>query len=141
MIRNIFADLTHGCKHLQSALVDVDASQTDYLLGLFEGGVMKYHLDVVAERSEEKEPSLLQMTAKAIEILNKNQKGYFLFVEGGKIDLAHHDVQARYALDETAEFSDAIEYARKATSEEDTLILVTADHAHTMSFAGYPVNI
>lgn len=100
---------------------------------------MKYHLDVVAQREENKEPSLLQMTAKAIDVLKKNPNGYFLFVEGAKIDLGHHQTQAHYALDESAEFSDAIEYARKATSEDDTIILVTADHAHTMSFSGYPV--
>lgn len=100
---------------------------------------MKYHLDVVAKNEENKEPSLLQMTAKAIEVLKKNPNGYFLFVEGAKIDLGHHATQAHYALDEAAEFSDAVEYARKATSEEDTIILVTADHAHTMSYSGYPV--
>lgn len=80
------------------------------------------------------------MTAKAIEVLKKNPDGYFLFVEGAKIDLGHHEAQARYALDEAAEFSDAIEYARKVTSEDDTIILVTADHAHTMSISGYPVS-
>lgn len=125
---------------LQTELLNVDASKTDYLLGLFESSAMKYHLDVVAEKVEHKEPSLLQMTVKAIEILKKNSEGYFLFVEGGKIDWGHHSTQARYAIDEAAEFSDAIEYARKATSEDDTIILVTADHAHTMSISGYPVS-
>lgn len=109
-------------------------------MGLFEGDVMKYHLDVVADQEEHKEPSLLQMTEKAIDMLKKNDKGYFLFIEGAKIDLGHHSTKARYALDEAAEFSAAIDYARRATSEDDTVILVTADHAHTMSYSGYGVN-
>lgn len=126
---------------MQSELLNVDISKTDYLLGLFEYDVMKYHLDVVADREEHKEPSILQMTQKAIDLLKKNDNGYFLFVEGGKIDLGHHDTQAHYAIDEAAEFSAAVDYARRATSEDDTTILVTADHAHTMSYSGYPVNI
>lgn len=90
---------------------------------------------------EDKKPSLTQLTAKAIELLSKNKNGYFLFVEGGKIDIAHHETRARKSLDETVEFSKAIDYARRAVSEEDTIILVTADHAHTMSYSGYPVSV
>jgi alkaline phosphatase len=60
-----------------------------------------------------------------------------LVVEGGRIDHAHHDGNARRALEETIAFSDAIRAADEM-SGDDTLILVTADHAHTMHFAGYP---
>lgn len=74
----------------------------------------------------------------AIKILQKDSKGFFLFVEGGKIDMAHHYNQARRALDETLEFDKAIEVAATLTSEEDTLMVVTADHSHTMSMNGYP---
>lgn len=78
------------------------------------------------------------MVAKAIDLLSKNKEGYFLFVEGGRIDHGHHATKAQYALDEAAEFSKAIAYARRAVSDHDTLIVVTADHAHTMSYSGYP---
>lgn len=78
------------------------------------------------------------MTQKAIQILKKNSKGFFLFVEGGKIDMAHHEDKARIALDETLEFAKAIETAYQMTNEEDTLIVVTADHAHTLTMSGYP---
>jgi alkaline phosphatase len=61
-----------------------------------------------------------------------------LLVEGGRIDHAHHDGNARRALEETIAFSDAVRAADAATNDDDTLILVTADHAHTMFFAGYP---
>lgn len=96
-------------------------------------------MEVTENNEEDKEPSLLQMTTKAIELLSKNPEGYFLFVEGGQIDLGHHDTNARMALDEAAEFSKAIDYAKRAVNEEDTLIIVTADHGHTMTFSGYPV--
>jgi len=61
----------------------------------------------------------------------------FLFVEGGRIDTAHHYSWAHKALDETAEFSKAITKALAMTDEQETLIIVTSDHAHTMSYAGY----
>lgn len=84
------------------------------------------------------QPTLEEMTEKAVEILRKEERGFFLFVEGGLIDAAHHKVQARMALDETVELSKAVQKAVDMTSEEDTLIVVTSDHAHVMTMAGYP---
>ncbi|ELU17569.1 hypothetical protein CAPTEDRAFT_27603, partial [Capitella teleta] len=66
-----------------------------------------------------------------------NEKGFFLMVEGGRIDMAHHGSRPRRALTDTLEFSQSVEMAVKMTSEEDTLIIVTADHSHVMAFAGY----
>ncbi|XP_046391490.1 alkaline phosphatase-like [Ischnura elegans] len=111
----------------------VDDKTTDYLLGLFESSHMRYHL----EANPSTEPTLAEMTSTAIKILSKNPRGYFLFVEGGLIDHGHHGARAQLALDETVEFADAVRTASVATSEKDTLIVVTADHAHTMSLAGY----
>ncbi|KAL5244728.1 hypothetical protein ACI65C_012138 [Semiaphis heraclei] len=116
-------------------LLNVDPSKTDYLLGLFESFHMKYHLKADAS----KQPTLAEMTKKAIEILKKEENGFFLFVEGGLIDAAHHQTIARLALDETVEFSKAVQQAVDMTSEDDTLIVVTSDHSHTMTMAGYPV--
>jgi len=110
-------------------------------MGLFEGSHMKYRLETIADQSVDKEPTLPEMVDIAIDILKKNENGFFLFVEGGKIDLAHHDNRARIAVDETAEFSKAIALARNKLSEDDTLIVVSSDHSHVMSFAGYPVMI
>ncbi|EEB11719.1 membrane-bound alkaline phosphatase precursor, putative [Pediculus humanus corporis] len=104
----------------------------EYLLGLFSPSHMDFHLD--AKLSE---PLLEEMTSAAIKILQKNKNGFFLFVEGGKIDLAHHDNLAQKSLDETVEFSKAVSAAVRLTDEDDTLILVTADHAHVMSMSGY----
>lgn len=59
-------------------------------------------------------------------------------IPGGRIDHAHHDSLAHLALDETVEYSKAVKKAKSLTSEEDTLIVVSSDHAHTMTVAGYP---
>ncbi|KAK5641170.1 hypothetical protein RI129_009717 [Pyrocoelia pectoralis] len=107
---------------------------TEFSLGLFASGHMSYNLD----RNETQEPSLEEMTIKAIKLLSKSNKGFFLFVEGGRIDHAHHKTLPRKALDETIEFHKAIQAAVELTDELETLIVVTSDHAHTMSMNGYP---
>lgn len=104
-----------------------------FRLGLFSAEHMSYHL-----QNKTNEPTLELMTEKAIKMLRKNPKGFFLFVEGGKIDMAHHEDKAHMALDETVEFDKAIEKAYQMTDEKDTLIVVTADHSHTMTMNGYP---
>ncbi|XP_030843570.1 intestinal-type alkaline phosphatase 1-like [Strongylocentrotus purpuratus] len=78
------------------------------------------------------------MTEKAIRILQKEEKGFFLAVEGGRIDHAHHAGNAYNALGDTIAMSDAVAKALEITDDGDTLIIVTADHAHTMGIAGYP---
>lgn len=100
---------------------------------------MMYNQDVIDNGYQDKEPTLSEMTEKAIDVLSKNENGYFLFVENQKVDTAHHNTHARLALDETVEFSKAIELARKKVNEDDTLIIVTSDHSHTMSYSGYGV--
>ena len=69
---------------------DIDYENTDYLLGLFENDHCAYHLDNVNNNKQKEKPSLTDMTVAAIKMLSKDDNGYFLFVEGGKIDLAHH---------------------------------------------------
>lgn len=63
---------------------------------------------------------------------------YYTYFLGGRIDHGHHATLAQKALDETVEFSKAIQKAVDLTDQRDTLIVVTSDHAHTMSFSGYP---
>jgi alkaline phosphatase len=77
------------------------------------------------------------MTRAAIKVLQHNPNGFVLMVEGGRIDHGHHAGNAYRALTETIAFSDAIRAATELTSSTDTLIIVTADHSHTMTFAGY----
>ena len=117
----------------------IDVSETDRLLGLFSPTHMIFDherrnklVDFIPDS-----PSISDMTKKAIEMLSKNkEKGFFLMVEGGRIDHAHHDSWANTALDETIAFDEAIETAFNMTNAQETLIIVTADHGHTMSFAG-----
>lgn len=108
----------------------------------FVGIYADSHLDYASKRRPE-QPTLAEMTAKAIELLSTNQKGFFLMVEGGKIDHALHDTNARNALVETVAFDEAIQTAvdrMRALDPglENTLIVVTADHDHTMVLNGYP---
>ncbi|KAF5280050.1 hypothetical protein FQR65_LT03305 [Abscondita terminalis] len=119
----------HNLTELQNLALD-----TEYVLGLFNSD----HLDYNLERDTLKQPSLQEMTEKAIKLLSQSEQGYFLFVEGGRIDHAHHSTKARKALDETIELHKAVEAAAKMTNEEDTLIVVTSDHSHTMTLNGYP---
>lgn len=112
----------------------IDEDNTDFLLGLFEDSHMRY----VDESEEGNDPSIAEMTEKAIRILEKEENGFFLAVEGGRIDHAHHAGQAYKALGEAIAMSDAVAKALEMTSRDDTLIIVTADHAHTMAIAGYP---
>jgi alkaline phosphatase len=71
-------------------------------------------------------------------MLQKNPKGFFLMVEGGRIDHAHHAGNAKRALLDTIEMARAVKKAYEMTDPEDTLIIVTADHSHTFTIAGYP---
>ncbi|QNP40021.1 alkaline phosphatase [Lysobacter solisilvae (ex Woo and Kim 2020)] len=107
------------------------------LLGLFNYDHMNYEHD--RPRDIAGEPSLAEMTRAAITRLRRNDKGYVLLVEGGRIDHAHHSGNAYRALTDTVALSDAVRAADEMTSPDDTLILVTADHSHTLSFVGYPV--
>ena len=114
----------------------IDAKKTKHLLGLFERSHMQYEHD----RSKDKggEPSLSEMTTKAIDVLSNNKKGFFLMVEAGRIDHSHHDGNAYRALTDSIELSNAVRAALSKVNLEETLIIVTADHSHTFTMAGYP---
>lgn len=120
----------------QAGFDAVDPKRTDHLLGLFERSHMRYEADRAADAAGE--PSLAEMTEKAIKILQKNKKGYYLMVEAGRIDHAHHAGNAYRALTDTVALSDAVTKAKSLTNDKDTLILVTADHSHVFTIAGYP---
>lgn len=122
----------------------IEPERTDHLLGLFDYSHMEYEHDRPADTGGE--PSLSQMTAKAIDILEhrseggffSGNKGYFLMVESGRIDHGHHASNAFRALTDTIEFSNAIKTAMEKVDLKDTLVIVTADHSHVFTIAGYP---
>jgi alkaline phosphatase len=71
-------------------------------------------------------------------MLARNRKGYFLMVEGGRIDHGHHIGNAYRALTDAVELSNAVKVALSKTNPRETLIIVTADHSHVFTIAGYP---
>ncbi|XP_017054414.1 membrane-bound alkaline phosphatase [Drosophila ficusphila] len=115
-------------------LLGLDVSAASKIIGTFQSGLMDMHMD--ADPSYQ--PTLSELTEVAIKKLSQNENGYFVFIEGGLIDYGNHYTQAGYALDEALEFEKAIQLAREITNIDDTLIVVTADHGHAVSIAGYP---
>ncbi|MCA0893390.1 alkaline phosphatase [Microbulbifer agarilyticus] len=120
----------------QSGFDQLEVADTDKLLGLFASSHMRYEEDRKNDKAGE--PSLSHMTAKAIELLSKNDKGFFAMIESGRIDHGHHAGSAYSALTDGVEMARAVQVAMDSTSAEDTLIIVTADHSHVMTIAGYP---
>jgi alkaline phosphatase len=114
-----------------------DAIDAPRLFGLFDGSHMAFDHD--RDTAPDGEPSLADMTRAAIANLSRHPEGYVLMVEGARIDMANHYGNAFRALDETIAMSQAVQAAIDATSADDTLVIVTADHSHTLNFVGYPV--
>ncbi|NRB38030.1 MAG: alkaline phosphatase [Pseudomonadales bacterium] len=120
----------------QAGFDAIDTDNTSHLLALFNESHMQYEADRGNDLAGE--PSLSQMTRKAIDILDNNAEGFFLTVEGGRIDHAHHAGNAYNALEDSIEFAKAVQAAVDNTDAKDTLIIVTADHSHVFTIAGYP---
>lgn len=114
----------------------LDIKSAPSILGLFERSHMKYEADRIKDTKGE--PSLAEMTKLAIERLSQDTDGYVLMIEGGRIDHAEHEGRAAIALGETLAFNDAVKAVMDMTDPADTLVVVTADHSHTMTIAGYP---
>ena len=119
----------------QKGFAAIDSATTGPVLGLFEPSHMEYELDRPKDKAGE--PSLTEMTEKAIRILQRGPKGFFLMVEGGRIDHGHHGGNAKRALTDAIELSRAVRRAAELMGD-DTLIVVTADHSHAFTMSGYP---
>jgi alkaline phosphatase len=111
------------------------------VLGLFESSHMEYEFDRPGDLGGE--PSLTDMTVKAIQLLEgatrRRSEGYFLHVEAGRIDHAHHAGNAYRAMTDTQELDEAIGAAAQMVDLRDTLIIVSADHSHVFNITGYPL--
>ena len=105
-------------------------------MGLFEPSHMQFEADRANDPAGE--PSLLEMTQFALSEMQKADQGYFLLIEAGRIDHAHHGSNAYRALVDTVALSEAVQWVTDHVDLSDTLILVTADHSHTMTISGYP---
>lgn len=92
---------------------------------LFAETSMPYWL----EADKQQTPSLAEMTRKAIDLLSKNENGFFLMVEGSKVDWAAHDNDAKNAIIEFLEFDKACgEALRFAEKDGQTVVLIVPDH-------------
>jgi alkaline phosphatase len=130
-----WAAKTGGTFVRDRAALDAANAKAGPVLGLFTPSHMNFMLDRKADSAE---PTLTEMTTAAIQKLKGKKEGYYLMIEGGRIDHGHHAGVAGYALSETQEFSRAIAKALAMVDLKDTLILVTADHSHVFTIAGYP---
>ncbi len=129
-----------GYHYLWNSAQMASVSKADLpVLGLFERGHMEYEYDRPTDTGGE--PSLSEMTTKAIDLLagGRRQSGYFLMIESGRIDHAHHAGNAFRAMTDMEELDRAVGEALKKVDLRDTLILVTADHSHVFTMAGYPL--
>jgi alkaline phosphatase len=124
-----------GAAYVSNAaeLAAVDVTKTDRLLGLFNNS----HMTFEAQRGDD-EPELATMTETAIRMLQKEDGGFYLMVEAGRIDHGHHASSAFAALHETVALSSAVRRALELVDTSETLIMVTADHSHVFTIAGYP---
>ena len=122
--------------NLEGFQAAMNADSDGPILGLFQPGHMQYEFDRPEDPAGE--PSLTDMVAETIKRLqNRSDQGFVLFVESGRIDHAHHANNAWRALTDTIEFDRAIQTAVDLVDLNETLIIVTADHAHALTFDGY----
>ncbi len=97
--------------------------------GMFAKDAMDYEMDRKSLHPEQ--PSLAEMTKKAIEVLSQNPKGFFLFVEASKVDWASHANDPIGVISDSLAYADAIQVALDfAKKDGNTTILCFADHSN-----------
>ncbi len=118
----------------RAGLLAVDPTGPGPVFGLFGAD----HLSFEPDRDAGEQPSLSELTGKALDFLSQDRDGFVLLVEAGRIDHAHHVDNAYRALLATVELARAVEVVLERTDPEDTLVIVTSDHGHTLTISGYP---
>lgn len=105
----------------------LESAPDSKILGLFHPSYMNYQLDRIFLGTAE--PTLAEMTAKALSVLKADDDGFFLLIEGSRIDHAAHAGDIGGMVAEIADFDDAVALAHRFAAENgDTLVIVTADH-------------
>lgn len=103
----------------------MEATQSGKMWALFNKSCMEYEI----ERNPSAEPSLAEMTQKAIDLLSQQKEGFFLMVEGSKVDWAAHDNDAKTAILDFLAFNNAVQVAMDfARKDGNTMVLVLPDH-------------
>lgn len=119
-----------------------DGAKADKLLGLFHTGNMDDVLDRRFIKNDvtkkfPDQPDLTEMTQTALDVLAKNDNGFFLMVESALIDKASHPLDWERAIYNTIMLDQSVAIAKKfAESHPDTMIIVTGDHTHGISIIG-----
>ena len=119
----------------RDALRSDQSAHAERLCGLFGNGNLPYEYDLKADGGDGRAtPSLAEMTQAALMVLARNPNGFFLMIEGGRIDHAGHmkntePNKLEYNVQETLAFAEAVESVMAwARHRSDTLVIVTADH-------------
>ena len=119
--RDLLAELSERMTIVRTPEAFRNLGDVESAVGLFA----REHPGVAAER----DPSLPDLTEKAIEILSRDPDGFFLMVEGSQIDWAGHENDADYLIEEMMDFDAAVGVAVDfAERTPGTLVIVTADH-------------
>jgi len=97
------------------------------LFGAFASEHMTYSLD---RSADSREPTITEMSMAAIRHLDDNENGFFLIIEGGRIDHAGHGNDLARGVGETLAFDDAVKAVREwqQSSDADVTVVITADH-------------
>lgn len=123
--RDLMQEAAANAYSVATNAAELKAARGPRLLGLFNMSNMSYELD----RLTTQEPSLAEMSDKALQVLSAQQNGFFLMIEGGRIDHASHANDAAATIREVLAFDQAVGVALDfAKTHPDTLLLVTADH-------------
>jgi alkaline phosphatase len=138
-----FGDLGFAYAQTREQLDAVMGEAPERLLGLFHTGNMNVYIDRQHIKQDEvlgewdDQPTLMEMTSAALQVLEQNDNGFFLMVEAASIDKMEHPLDGPRAVYDTIEFDQAIGVAKAwADGRDDTLIVITADHNHSMSIVG-----
>lgn len=113
-----------------------DPDRDGRLLALFEPDHMNYEADRASDSAGE--PSLADMVELAVRSLSREERGFVLLVEGGRIDHAHHAGNAYRALRDAEAMDEAVARVLSLVNLDETLVITTADHSHTLTISGYP---
>lgn len=124
--RNLLQEAADQGYHILRTRQDFDAATELPVLGLFTPGHMSFEID----RQASQEPGLSEMTSKALSLLqNSSEEGFFLMVEGSRIDHAGHDNDPAAHLREVLEYDNAVAEALEFARENgQTLVVSVADH-------------
>ena len=113
----------------------LDPNNVGHVLGLFGMSHMEYEHDRPKDKGGE--PSLAEMAEKAIDILSRNPQGYVLLIEGGRIDHGSHAGNAYRTLSDAVALNEAVKAVLRKVNLDETLIVLTGDHSHTLTLSGY----